>query len=155
MGILFSIVYKTDSIRNRGRLYHIAQKKISPLVEVIRKIIREEHREVNLQLTSPQIQLLLFLEEEGPLMMSEIAARLEITLGGVTALANRMDKTNLIERKRSNEDRRVVRLVITDEGKSLLDKLSKARNKTIEKYFSKLSADEVKELERLCRKMLD
>lgn len=155
MGILFSIVYKTDSIRNRGRLYHIAQKKISPLVEVIRKIIREEHREVNLQLTSPQIQLLLFLEEEGPLMMSEIAARLEITLGGVTALANRMDKTNLIERKRSNEDRRVVKLVITDEGKSLLDKLTKARNKTIEKYFSKLSADEVKELERLCRKMLD
>jgi DNA-binding MarR family transcriptional regulator len=138
----------------QGRLHHIAEEKLSPFIEVIRTIIRDEHREVNLQLTSPQIQLLQFLDNDGPLMMSEIATKLGITLGGVTALANRMDRAQLIERRRSEEDRRVVRLVITDEGKALLDKLSKARSKTLQKYFSKLSADEIKELERLCRKML-
>lgn len=87
--------------------------------------------------------------------MSEIAAKLEITLGGVTALANRMDKANLIRRERSDEDRRVVKLVITAEGKTLLGDLARARNAALEKYYSKLNTKEVQELERLCRKMLD
>lgn len=121
----------------------------------MRPIIRAVHRDINLHLTSPQIQLLQFLENDGPLKMSEIAARLEITLGGVTSLANRMEKAHLIERRRSEEDRRVVRLAITEEGKSLLNDLSIARNRALGDYFSKLSANEVQELERLCRKMLD
>ena len=87
--------------------------------------------------------------------MSEIASKLEITLGGVTSLADRMEKAQLIERKRSEKDRRVVRLALTEEGKSLLNDLAIARNKALEKYFSKLTPAEVQELERLCRKMLD
>ncbi|HET7579149.1 MAG TPA: MarR family transcriptional regulator [Bacillales bacterium] len=121
----------------------------------MRPIIRAVHRDINLHLTSPQIQLLQFLDNEGPLKMSEIAAKLEITLGGVTALANRMDKANLIRRERSDEDRRVVKLVITDEGKALLEDLAHARNAALENFYAKLNAEEILELERICRKMLD
>lgn len=128
---------------------------MSPLISVMRPIIHAVHRDINLHLTSPQIQLLQFLDNEETLTVSEIAAKLEITLSGVSALARRMEKTHLIERKRSEQDRRVVRLAITEEGDALLGEMALARNRALQNQFSKLSADEVRELERLCRKMLD
>lgn len=87
--------------------------------------------------------------------MSELAARLKITLGGVTSLANRMYKADLVDRKRSEKDRRVVRLVITEKGKSLLRDLAKARTKVLSHYYMNLTAKEILELDRICRKMLD
>lgn len=120
----------------------------------MRPIIRAVHRDINLDLTSPQIQLLQFLEDDGPLKMSEIASRLKITLGGATPLANRMEKAQLIERQRSEADRRVVRLAISKTGASLLHDLATVRNQALQDYFSKLNPEEIEELERLCRKML-
>ncbi|HEU5140358.1 MAG TPA: MarR family transcriptional regulator [Bacillales bacterium] len=111
-------------------------------------------RELKIELTGSQRHLLQILEKEGPLNITELAEKLQITLGGVTSLSNRMEKASLIERRRSEEDRRVVKLAITSEGQSFLNDLDLARDKTLASYFDKLSAEELSELERLCRKML-
>lgn len=125
------------------------------MVVVMRPVIRAAHRATQYHLTSPQIQLLQFLESKGPLTMSEISARLEMTLAGASSLARRMEKTQWIERQRSSEDRRVVRLALTDDGNALLERMERARNEVLAAQFAKLDANEIHELERLCRKMLD
>lgn len=121
----------------------------------MRKVNTDIRKALKMELTSSQIHLLRLLEANGPMKMSELAEKLQITMGGVTSLANRMGKAHLIERHRSEEDRRVVRLAVTAEGKVFLEKLTIARNKALDRYFSKLSAAELKELERLYKKMLD
>ncbi|HET7615545.1 MAG TPA: MarR family transcriptional regulator [Bacillales bacterium] len=124
-------------------------------VKVIRQINKDMRSELKMELTSSQIHLLRLIEQHGPLKMSELAEELRITLGGVTSLANRMDKANLIKRKRSEEDRRIVRLELTEEGVAFLDHLTEARNKTFSRRFGKLTPDQLAELKHICKKMLD
>lgn len=124
-------------------------------IQVMRSVNADIRRTLKMELTSSQIHLLRLLEMHGPLKMSELAEKLQITLGGVTSLANRMCKARLIERRRSEEDRRVVRLAVTAEGAAFLEKLTVARDQALDHYFDRLSKDELAELERLYRKMLN
>ncbi|HEX7066404.1 MAG TPA: MarR family transcriptional regulator [Bacillales bacterium] len=142
------------NFKNRGGIA-ISKDVATLFTHVIRHVNRDVRRELKIELTGSQRHLLQLLKKEGPLSVTELAEKLHITLGGVTSLSNRMEKASLIGRRRSEQDRRVVRLAITNEGQTFLDDLDKARDKTLASYFDKLSADELSELERLCRKMLD
>lgn len=49
--------------------------------------------------------------------MSEVAAELEITVGTLTIAINNLVKKGYVERKRTEEDRRVVQIALTKRGK--------------------------------------
>ena len=87
--------------------------------------------------------------------MSDLSTELGISQSAATALADRMMKGNYISRERSEEDRRVVKLVITDEGRKLLETFSKSRDQALEKFICKLTPEEKAEFVRLCQKMLE
>ncbi|HET7627579.1 MAG TPA: MarR family transcriptional regulator [Bacillales bacterium] len=110
---------------------------------------------MNMELSSSQVHLLRLLEQNGPLKMSQLAEQLQITLGGVTLLANRMVKAGWIDRQRGERDRRIVRLQLTDGGAAFLEHLTEARNRTFARYFNKLNEAELAQLKRLYEKILD
>ena len=49
-------------------------------------------------------------------MMSEVAGKLEITVGTLTTAINRLVKKGYVERERKEEDRRIVRIRLTKKG---------------------------------------
>jgi len=104
--------------------------------------------------TGPQLYLLEVLHECGPTKMSDIAERLQITVGAVTLQADRSIKAGLITRERSTTDRRVVLLSITDEGRELVSNARQMRHGIMKKHFDRLSPDELEQLGRLYQKML-
>jgi DNA-binding MarR family transcriptional regulator len=53
----------------------------------------------------------------GPKTMSEVAAKLKITVGTLTTAVNRLISKDYVERKRIEEDRRVVLIQLTKRGK--------------------------------------
>ncbi|MBM7645753.1 DNA-binding MarR family transcriptional regulator [Scopulibacillus daqui] len=129
---------------------------ISAFIKLVRQMDRSVRNEFNLSLFGTQIQLLETLYRNGPLRMSDLAEKLDITLGAVTSLSDRMIKTTkFIERQRCDDDRRVVRLALSEEGRSFVDSFIKKRSKTKHKFFDKLSEDEIAEFLRLSQKMLD
>lgn len=76
-------------------------------------------------LTLQQYNVLRILRgagEEG-LPTLEIGARMVERHPGVTRLVDRLVKKGLVERRRSDRDRRVVRCAITDEGRIVLERL--------------------------------
>lgn len=87
--------------------------------------------------------------------MSEVAEHLQISLGGATSLVDRLYKINLVKRLRSDEDRRVVKAALTDKGSNYLHEVREASNEVLDRYYKKLSPEEVVELERLCRKLFE
>ena len=123
-------------------------------IRLIRTINRDVRKQWNFYLSSPQIQLLESLNVEGPKKMSDLANELGITVGAMTALADRMHKAGIISRERSSSDRRVIHLVITEKGKELVGDISRARSSTLEKYFGKLTEEETTLMLDLCNKML-
>jgi DNA-binding MarR family transcriptional regulator len=58
-----------------------------------------------------------------PLTASRIAALLALETHSVTSLLDGLQKRGLIKRRRSKTDRRVIEVIITDEGKLILTKV--------------------------------
>lgn len=61
--------------------------------------------------------ILLQLEINGGMKATEIADFFNVTPGAITSMCDKLEKLNLVQRVRKNEDRRVVKMVLTKVGK--------------------------------------
>lgn len=94
------------------------------------------------------------LENEGPLKVSQIADALWITAGAVTSLSDKLISGGYAKRTRSEEDRRVVYLEITEQGRAITESLKEHRKQVVESYFGNLSNEDVQHLTRIFNKIL-
>lgn len=133
----------------------IKRDGIMLFIALVRQMMREVSQDLQVPVMGPQIQLLELLEQRGPLKMTDLASELDISLGGATALGDRMVKAELVDRRRLDSDRRVIQLVPTDRGKQLLQDISQARQKVVARYFGRLSDEEFQQMESFCRRMLE
>ncbi len=74
---------------------------------------------LELDLTYPQYLVMLVLWEEDAQKVSEIGYKLNLDTGTLTPLLKRLEKKQLIERKRNTKDERVVLISLTEEGKKM------------------------------------
>ncbi|WP_169507535.1 MarR family winged helix-turn-helix transcriptional regulator [Paenibacillus harenae] len=88
-------------------------------------------------------RMLTILAESGPQKASALAEQLHITSGGVTGIADRLIELGFIQRTRGEQDRRVVMLGITDEGKKNVELIETVRTKIMFKLFDGMSIDEM------------
>src|SRR6478672_6210808 len=72
-----------------------------------------------LELTYPQYLVMLVLWETDGLRVSAIGERLELDSATLTPLLKRLEAHELVERRRSTEDERVVEVFLTAAGKRL------------------------------------
>ncbi|MCG8502502.1 MAG: MarR family transcriptional regulator [Firmicutes bacterium] len=89
------------------------------------------------------IHLLKFIQQKEKCIVTDIAHYFSITLSAVTGSVDKLVKMELVTRERSEEDRRIVVIKLTDEGKRVLEKADANRLKLFEKGFSNLSHEEV------------
>lgn len=67
-------------------------------------------------LSQNQLILLLQLKIKGGMKATEIADFFSVTPGAVTSMCDKLEKLNLLQRIRENEDRRVVKMALTEDG---------------------------------------
>ena len=109
-------------------------------------------------LSWPEFELLMRLElaADHPLQMSEIAAQLVGSPSGTTRIADRLEKDGLIVRETPRENRRIVRVQLTDHGRKVLGEAKKTFHRTLQETFgSHLGDHEVAELRRTLRHLLE
>lgn len=93
------------------------------LVQLFNDILHIEEKAMketeftNLSIT--EIHTIEAIGTEGNRTMGEIAHDLRITVGTLTTAINRLIKKGYVERKRIEEDRRVVLVSLTDSGKAV------------------------------------
>lgn len=75
-----------------------------------------------LGLTYPQYLVMVTLWERDDRTVGEISERLLLESNTLTPLLKRLEAAGLIERRRSKEDERQVRVLLTAEGTSLVEK---------------------------------
>ena len=64
--------------------------------------------------TMPQIRVLLILNADGPLRMTECATAIDTSLSAATGIIDRLVQSGLVSRRPVPEDRRVVVAELTD-----------------------------------------
>ncbi len=84
-----------------------------------------------------------------PLPCLEVAGRMIAQVPDITRLVDRLEAAGLVERARTQEDRRVVLIAITPRGLNLLGKLDQPIMALHRKQFRHLTRDEIAELNRL------
>ncbi|SDC18602.1 DNA-binding transcriptional regulator, MarR family [Paenibacillus sp. UNCCL117] len=105
--------------------------------------------------SSSQASILEKLYTDGPLKVSQLADALWITAGAVTSLSDKLIAGHFAERSRSEEDRRVVYLEITDKGREVLQTFRTHREEVVKKFFGILSEEDSRHLIRIFNQILD
>jgi len=126
-------------------------------VRVIQAKVEERLRAAT-DLSWPEFELLMRLRvySEHPLKMSEIAAQLVGSPSGTTRIADRLEKDELIVRETPRENRRIVRVQLTDRGRKVLAEADETFRIILQETFGDHLTDaEVTELRHSLRKLLE
>jgi DNA-binding MarR family transcriptional regulator len=70
-------------------------------------------------LTYPQYLVMLLLWERGEMTIGDLADTLQLDYGTLSPMLKRLGSAGLLERRRTPEDERVVRVTLTDAGQKL------------------------------------
>lgn len=74
------------------------------------------------ELTFAQIRTIAALGREHEMTAGQLAKSAEMTPAAITAIVDQLEATNIVERRRSTEDRRVCNVALTPEGWELLER---------------------------------
>jgi MarR family transcriptional regulator, 2-MHQ and catechol-resistance regulon repressor len=106
-----------------------------------------------LGLTPPQFYVLATIGYAGGLPFGEIGAKMMVTVSNLTGIVDRLEEKRLVSRKRDENDRRVVHVVLTEKGLKLYKNAIPLFEKSISQIFSSLDKSAQKELSVLLRKL--
>lgn len=121
--------------------------------EINKKLQIKIKEAVDSSLHQSHIFLLRFIRSEGQCIVTDIAKYLGITLSAVTSLVNKLNEMGLVIRVRSEDDRRVVLLNITKEGREVLNKVDKNIKILFQEFFSDLSQEELHIIQKVVIKL--
>jgi DNA-binding MarR family transcriptional regulator len=88
------------------------------------------------------LQVLSVLGHEGSRPMTELAEALDVSSASATGIVDRMEDRGLVIRVRDDEDRRIVRVELTDDGRGVLGGLTAERREALGELLDELSDEE-------------
>lgn len=107
----------------------------------IAAIIKQKGREIlsNYTITPPQFIALQWLFEDGDMTIGDLSNKMYLACSTTTDLVDRMEKNELLMRVKDQNDRRVVRIHLLNEGKRIIDEVIKKRQAYLEEVLKNFS----------------
>jgi DNA-binding MarR family transcriptional regulator len=100
--------------------------------------------------------VLIRLEEGDGVRMNELADRILFSKSGLTRMVDRMEQEGLVRRERPPEDRRVIRVFLTDEGRERMRSAREVHHQGIQRHFlSHLDGEDLDALAAALSKLQD
>lgn len=118
-----------------------------------RRFLREMNQVFGDRLSYSEFLYLKFLEQKGSQMVTALSDEFAVSVSHITAVMNALVSKGYVNRMRSEQDRRVVELTITDEGKRLIDEMDSAKEEHLLQAFEPLSTEEMEQLLGIYQKM--
>lgn len=121
---------------------------------VYRKIKEELHSLLKEHVTLNEFMVLKLLSESS-MRSSDLSKILQVSASHITSVTDSLVEKGLIERRRSNKDRRVVDLILTEKGKSLIGRLKEIKSRFLKDQLDVFTEEERETLYKLFRKFED
>jgi DNA-binding MarR family transcriptional regulator len=107
------------------------------------------------QITFSQLVVLRIISRHDGIGIKELAGNLGITSSAATQLVDGLDKKDYLKREGSSEDRRALKIGLSDKGKEKIDSLRTQNLKKLFSVFEVLDDDELVEYCDLNKKIAD
>lgn len=104
-------------------------------------------------ITSSQAHVLSTLNDEDGLPLSTIGKKVFLDKPAITGLADRLEKDGLVVRRRTPIDRRVIRLFLTDKGKTIVSQYDHTIREIDEDLVSMLTDGELNDFRNFLNKV--
>lgn len=136
----------------KAELVGLKLMKASELIQDAAQLLFKEHG-----LSAPQYNVLRILRGAGDegLNCQEISSRMITRVPDITRLLDRLEAKNLVERRRSETDRRVVMTTITRPGLKLLKDIDSPLDQQVRNNFRSLTSADLGRLDELMDTLLD
>ena len=111
-------------------------------------IIRRKGREIlsDFNITGPQFTALQILIHNGTMTIGDLSQKMDLACSTITDLVDRMEKTNLVVRKKDEKDRRVVKVEVLEKGHDILTQVMKKRIDYLDGKLSGCNYDDKRNL---------
>ncbi|MCE7892023.1 MAG: MarR family transcriptional regulator [Sorangiineae bacterium PRO1] len=134
------------------------QPELDSIVEAILYLYTESRRitkdlAARHGVTGPQLAVVKMLEPVGKLSLSELSWKIRARNSTVTGIIDRMEREGLVERRRSEDDRRVIHITLTRKGQRLATEIPVEPVQIFRQILSELSARDAAGLSRILTRL--
>lgn len=133
------------------------KKALNAYIKLMRaagRVTADTHRHLaEFKITVSQLGVLDALYHLGPLYQKEIAAKILKSAGNLTTVIDNLEKRGLVKRRRETDDRRLLMVSLTEDGRRLFADIFPRHVAGIVDRFAALSAGEQVQFALLCRKL--
>lgn len=105
-------------------------------------------------LSLQQLNILNIVGDREPCTMSEIAKQAHLSLSSITSVVDKMVKSKLIDRYRSEDDRRIVYAKLSQEGKRIYQIQIEHIHAVVRKLLQALNPEEQDNLTQIIQKLI-
>jgi len=120
-----------------GKLFHVINHKLK---NQMRKSFEE------MGITMPQGMVIGLLHQKGELKISELSKQLGLSNSTISGIIDRLEKQSYVERKRSEVDRRIVHVKLSNENAELQQNFHKRAEDNFEKLLGKGTPEEIEKI---------
>ncbi|SNS40563.1 transcriptional regulator, MarR family [Anaerovirgula multivorans] len=114
----------------------------------------EEWIKLDLSFSKSEIFTMLLVDKHGEIIMSQIAEDIHIPMSTATGMVERLVKLDYLSRERSELDRRIVVIKLTDKGKALINQLKEMVSHYIHRISESLTKEEIDLLSKIFMKVI-
>lgn len=126
--------------------------EVLKLIKRVSKLMKQEFNknmvDMNLKFTPPQSMVTGILVHHGPLKVSDLSERMNLSNSTVSGIVDRLEKMGYVKRIRSEEDRRVVMIDIVPELRETFKEKFKAIDEFLSQRIESSSEEEIEEILR-------
>jgi len=115
--------------------------RLKKIMFLIKHGVENEFKKVNL--TESQGMLIRCLAHNGDMRVSDLSKKLDLSNSTVSGIVDRLVKNKIVQRKRSESDRRVVIISLSEDHKNLAKNYFKKIENKIGKIMSEGSDDDL------------
>lgn len=126
-------------------------------VRTFKNLVEIEERSTNfsdgLHATANDMHVIEAIGLGNPQNMSTVAKKLQVTTGTLTISVNNLVKKDYVRRERSEEDRRVVLVSLTEKGKLIYRRHREFHENLVSGMLDQLDTNEIKVLEKVLQNL--
>ena len=127
----------------------VLDRRAADLQDVVQDILKQfqcahavaangPHVELNMQ----ELRVVEVLGNEGPQMMRELADHLKVAVNSMTSIVDGLEHKILVHRQRSQKDRRVIHVELSDPGREIYQSLVNVNLRLFRSMLGALTEDE-------------
>jgi DNA-binding MarR family transcriptional regulator len=149
-------IYDSSTYQPRKSVGSLLSRVRVEMLTALDRELEADRRLGPLELSAAQFIVIANLAAaQDPMSASDLCKGISYDAGAMTRMLDRLESKGLIRRHRSTEDRRLMHLELTDEGRAAYPRMREISLSVANRFLRGFSKSEARQLEGLLTRMLE